>query len=145
MGESVGRKCQRLVPLDELELFAQNNVVIYALPAHTSGKAQPLDVLVYGSFRTGIIYAVITAADAYKLGKYETFDFCNMLRVAFTESFTRSNIIASFRLFFTFPWNPMSFTSMPLSASADNVSHVIEVGDFSCYWITRFQKSTIMF
>ena len=33
-----------------LELFERNNIIFYVLPAHTSGKTQPLDVVLFSAF-----------------------------------------------------------------------------------------------
>ena len=40
--------------LEVLQLFKQNGIIVYALPAHTSGKTQPLDLICFAIFKATI-------------------------------------------------------------------------------------------
>lgn len=37
-----------------LQLFDRQNIIVYALPAHKSGKTQPLDVVVFSAFKEAL-------------------------------------------------------------------------------------------
>ena len=65
--------------LKVLELFQKNNGVVYAIPAHTSGKTQPLDVVVFGIFKKALrdILGACVRLNGYE--KLDTYDFCGML------------------------------------------------------------------
>ena len=43
-----------------LDLFHKNNIIVYVLPSHTSGKTQPLDVVLFTVLRT--VYRMQLAA-----------------------------------------------------------------------------------
>ena len=40
--------------LEVLQLFEDHGVVVYALPAHTSGKTQPLNVVLFSPFKKAL-------------------------------------------------------------------------------------------
>lgn len=82
--------------LQVLQLFRDNGVIAYALPAHTSGKTQPLDVICFSVFKNALNEALNTAAATDKLDVYDTFDFCGMLRTAFQPAFTEKNNKSAF-------------------------------------------------
>lgn len=37
--------------IEERRMFKENNIVAYALPSHTNGKLQPLDVVTFATFK----------------------------------------------------------------------------------------------
>lgn len=43
-----------------MDLFLENNSVVYALPAHTSAKLQPRDVVLFAVFNKYINEAIIS-------------------------------------------------------------------------------------
>lgn len=47
--------------LQVLELFSQNKIIVYDLPAHTSGNPQPLDVVAFSVFKSSLNYALNAA------------------------------------------------------------------------------------
>jgi len=56
-----------------LELFQRHNVVVYALPAHTSGKTQPLDVVLFGAFKRALNNVMNEAASTDNLDNWDVF------------------------------------------------------------------------
>ena len=42
------------ITLNVLDLFHSNNVIVYALPAHTSRKTEPLDVVMFSPFKKAL-------------------------------------------------------------------------------------------
>lgn len=80
-----------------LELFQQNNIVAYALPAHTSGKTQRLDVVLFGLFKPELREVLINAVSVHKFQLYTMFYSCCAMREAFVSTYTRANIKASFK------------------------------------------------
>lgn len=115
--------------LDVLQLFNDNGVVVYALPAHTSGKTQPLDVVAFAVFKNALNEALHTAASADKLDTLNTFDFCSLLKTAFDSAFSKSNIMASFRRSGIWPLDPNKLLRVPRPASGQELTRVLGVGE----------------
>lgn len=56
-----------------LGLFKANNIVVYALPAHTSRKTQPLDVLGFSLFKVALNFAISTVLSANELDELDMY------------------------------------------------------------------------
>ena len=82
--------------LSVLQLFAENNIVIYALPAHTSGKTQPLDVVAFSVFKRKLNDIIFETADRFLGAPVTVFEFTDLLTAAYTATFTRKTIRSSF-------------------------------------------------
>eukprot|EP00171_Calliarthron_tuberculosum_P002526 IDg2526t1 len=113
--------------LRALELFEKNNVQVYALPAHTSGKTQPCDVVLFGVFKRRLNEAVQLAGSADNADQVDAFAFCAMMRFAFYKAFTRQNIQASFTRAGLWPLDATRLLSVPRPRSASNVAETIAV------------------
>jgi hypothetical protein len=62
--------------IQALNTFASGGVIAYTLPAHTSGTTQPLDVAVFGPFKS-YLNDTMSRCSRYELGAvYDEFDFC---------------------------------------------------------------------
>ena len=79
-----------------LELFDRNNIIVYVLPAHTSGKTKPLDVVLFSVFKKRLPKSIRSCAAPVRGKKYDIFDMCSLIRDAYVNSFTVKNIQASF-------------------------------------------------
>lgn len=110
--------------LAELDIFIRGGVLVYVLPAHTSGKTQPLDLVAFSVFKNEALNA---AASMDKLDVLDTYGFCSMLRSAYHAAFTRSNIQASFRRSQIWPLNPIKVLGVPRPLNAENMSRVLTV------------------
>lgn len=74
--------------LDVLEVLLKGNVVVYALPALTSGKTQPLDVVQFAAFKTALNRVVSDTSQTATYKAWDIFDVCALLREAYLQSFT---------------------------------------------------------
>lgn len=68
--------------LPVLELFRDNGIVVYALPAHTSGKTQPLHASLFGSFEMKLNETISECSTIDSIATYGIYDFVKMLRHA---------------------------------------------------------------
>ena len=59
------------LPLRALKLFKRDRIVVYALPAHTIGKTQPLDVVSFSVFKRELNKNILKML---KLGNQQKFD-----------------------------------------------------------------------
>lgn len=104
--------------LDVLDLFNRNNLFSYALPAHTSGKLQPLDTVLFSAFNNAL-NAVANACQPWTERTLPyMFHFCTLLKEAYLKAITFENIRASFRRAGIWPFNPMTVLNVPLSADS---------------------------
>ena len=79
-----------------LEHFKENNVIVYALPAHTSGVTQPLDVITFGSMKQKLDGLISNAIDLQTLHAFDLFQMCTLIRRAFFQAFNPCEIISAF-------------------------------------------------
>ena len=89
-----------------LELYAANGIIVYALPSHTSGKTQPMDVLVFGLYKSAFKKVITNTVDPLNSHKVTMYAFCDFMRTAYVEAFTRQNIQAAFRRCGMWPIDP---------------------------------------
>lgn len=117
--------------LPVLQLFRTNNIVVYALPAHTSGKLQPLDVVAFSVYKRNLnnLIAKVVRADA--TDELDMFHFCAIMREAFYESFTRENIRASFKRSGMWPINADRLLGKPLPHDDDDVGTTLQPSELA--------------
>ena len=75
------------ISIDVLELFDNSNVIVYALPSHTSGKTQPLDVTVFPSLKAALNDVINKSVSNDKKNEWDVFSFCKMLKFAYQNEF----------------------------------------------------------
>ena len=99
--------------LHVLERLLNGNVVVYALPAHTSGKTQPLDVVQFAAFKAALNRCVRDTAQTAPDKAWDIFDVCALLREAKVSSFNSKNVMASFRRCGVWPCDSMRLLGVP--------------------------------
>ena len=63
------------LPICAIDLFRGSRVVIYTLPAHTSGKMQPLDVVAFSTFKRELNIAIANAFNPHEVGKLDMYHY----------------------------------------------------------------------
>ena len=119
--------CRSHMSLKVINYLHHNNVIVYALPAHTSGKTQPLDVVLFSPFKTYLRDSMDLVVSRDSIDKFDVFDFCSMLRHTYEKSFSRKNIITSFRKSGIWPMNPRQLLYAPRPAGRENLEEVMDV------------------
>lgn len=82
------------VQFNTLQLFRENDIIVIALPAHTSHVLQPLDVSVFSSYKSYLQREIHTFAQRKKL--LDAFDIAMGISRAYTKALTTSNIVDGF-------------------------------------------------
>lgn len=108
-----------------LLLLRAHRVVVYALPAHTSGRTQPLDVVAFGMFKRELNVALNSALLTQQHEQLDTFEFCRIMTHVFHKSFTRKNIVASFQRSGLWPINTHRLLSAPLPRDAGALEDIL--------------------
>ena len=101
------------LPLDILEIILEGNVVVYALPAHTSGKTQPFNVVQFAAFKAALNRIVSYTTQTATGKAWNLLDVCALLRQANIQSFNPTNITSSFRRCGVWPCGAMKLLSVP--------------------------------
>ena len=80
-----------------LHLFDASGIIVYALPAHTSGSTQPLYVSVFDPFKEHLRVSIEELSSPAAGDTYDVFDYLKIMREAFYRAFTRSNIMSGLK------------------------------------------------
>ena len=102
-----------LLYLAVLDLFHKNNIIVYVLTFHTSGKTHPLDVILFSVFQKCLQDPVTSCAPPGGEWQYDLFGFCALIRDAYYRAFTVHNVQASFRRSGIWPFDPTKLLSTP--------------------------------
>ena len=114
-----------------LRILQTGGVIVYALPAHTSGYTQPLDVSVFGPFKESLRASVEGLASPCVRNKYDIFDYLKIMREAFSLAFTRRNILSGFAEAGIWPLHAPALLSRPLPESARNRGRILTVDELA--------------
>lgn len=110
-----------------LVLFKKNNVEVYALPAYTSGKTQPLYVVAFSVFKAALNYAISTVLQANKLDELDMYAYCALIKDVYYKASTRKNIQASFRRARMWPLDTTRLLNKPRPQDDEDVGTVLSV------------------
>jgi hypothetical protein len=109
------------------DTFASGVVIAYTLPAHTSGTTQPLDVAVFGPFKSYLNNTMSRCSRSELGAVYDEIDFCAMLRTAYLHAFTSATTRRAFANTGIWPFNPEVVLRKVMPASADDVSTMVSL------------------
>ena len=79
--------------LEVLKLFLLNNIIVYALLAHMSGKTQPLDTVLFSVFKQSLNRNIRNVTLSEEQRELNMFVTCALLSRAHEKSFTPSNML----------------------------------------------------
>ena len=127
---------QEYLSLSILELFERNNIIVYALPALTSGKTQRFDVVLFSVFKNRPQDAVSSCAAQRSGQVYDVFDLCPLIRNAYEQSFTISTVQASFYRSGIWPFVPKKLSSVPRPATVEAGAEIMSIDEL----YSGFQK-----
>lgn len=97
--------------LELIDVAIENNVHIIELPAHTSHWLQPCDRTVFGPFKNAYRKACEDLSSSFPGSVVSKANFCGLLKKAWQEAVTPSNIHSGFRACGIYPFNPKSIPS----------------------------------
>ena len=81
---------------EALKILDIGNVIAFALPAHTSGTTQPLDVGIFGPYKGNINRRLLETCSTVDNTVYAVFDLPRILKEAYVLSFKVQNICHAF-------------------------------------------------
>ncbi|CDF36103.1 unnamed protein product [Chondrus crispus] len=95
------------------EIVREGNIIAYALPAHTSGTTQPLDLHVFRSSKENLNTKIAQTGMHVVNMELDTFDFLRLITAPYATSFTRDNVLKSFAASGISPFNPLAVLNVP--------------------------------
>ena len=113
------------ISVQVLEKFHHNNVIVYALPSHTSEKTQPLDVTVFSVFKSSINEAICSCVCRGADAKWSVYDFCRMITFAYDKAFTSVTIRSGFMRSGIWPLDHQQLLSISRPASASDADTLL--------------------
>ena len=115
------------ISLEVLGVFKNHGIEIYAVPAHTSGKTQPLDVVVFSVFKNALNDAVSNCSGFKNERKLDLYDLCGILKQAYHVAFTRANIKSGFRRAGLWPVDSSKLINVERPADATSAATFLTV------------------
>ena len=114
-----------------LELMAQNGIIADALPAHTSGTTQPLDVSIFGPFKNAfrINLDIVVAGRRQLDSPLSEFDIATIITRSYEEATIPANIKAGFSKTTIWPLDEVRLFGKARPASAKNLDKIVSVED----------------
>lgn len=113
--------------IEVLETLEKGGVIAYALPSHTSGSTQPLDVGLFGPFKHHLNKEICATSTTVTASELDKFDFLKLMREAYEASFTRANIISAFEKAGLWPVDPHRLLRTPRPYSSEDASRILSV------------------
>lgn len=104
-----------------IQLFARNNIIVYALLSHTSGKIQPLDVVSFSAFKGDLSTLDEDCIGLREDRPFDLADFCSLHNDDYSKEFTSEKICDRFRRFGMWPvdLSRLLSQSQPATNTAD--------------------------
>ena len=123
--------------LKVLEHFKTSNVLVYALPAHTSGKTQPLDVVTFGSMKQSLDELISNAIEIETLEAFDIYQLCTLVKKAFTKAFTRQEIMSAFERSGLWPVNHQKILGVPRRANDASSTRLLSVDEIEKLFLEK--------
>lgn len=110
---------------DMLQVASDNDIILLCLPSHTTSALQPLDVAVFGPFKTYFNHETNQFMRANPNKKISRYNAGTLIRNAWIRATTPANALAGFRRSGIYPLNPNAlpdsvFTISDIAHRSDN-------------------------
>lgn len=133
--------CRSHMTLKALQHFRDNRVIVYALPAHTSGKTQPCDVVVFGVFKQEINRLISVVASGGPATTIDVYQLCSILKKAFYCAFTRENVTASFERARMWPIDEKKLLAVPRLRDSQPQTTLLTVTEMEDIMVQKLEKA----
>ena len=101
--------------LETISYCCDNHIILYCLPSHTTHALQPLDVVLFSPLKQA--WAKAVSSEEHDGRKVTKENFLEIYGNAHLQSFTSTNIIASFHKTGIWPLNPDVITAEMMATS----------------------------
>lgn len=108
-----------------LELFHENGAIVYAIPAHASGKTQPCYLVLFGRYKAELTRALTCTLRVDTVVQFDMYDYCKLMAHAYHEAFSRGDVRNSFERAGLRPVDASRWLTTPQPRSEIDVGTVI--------------------
>lgn len=95
--------------VEVVEMAAKRGIKMLTFPPHTSGRLQPLDLTIFGPFKTFYNQALEAWHTNHPGKTFDIYNVAEAVGLAFSRAFTTTNICSGFRRPGIFPLNRAAF------------------------------------
>ena len=110
-------------------MLEKGGIIVYALPAYTTGVTEPLDVGLFSPFEAYLQNLVEGLSSPMSHNEDNMFDFLKLVRTAYEKAFTRLNITSSFAKSGVHPLDWIILTNTPRPLSSEHANKLATVQD----------------
>lgn len=103
--------------LDAIIYAKDNGIILLSFPPHCSRRMQPLDIAVYGPFKSAMKVAFNNFISTYAGKAITIYDIPTLSKIAFKFSFTNRNINVGFQKSGIWPLNEIAFNDTDFDAN----------------------------
>ena len=126
--------------LDILEMAKANNIIVLALPPHTTHYLCPLDRTVFGPLKKSYNTVCSQHMSSDPGNTVNKKSFCKIINEAYAASFTRTNIVSGFEGTGVFQWNPLALPTVafaPAETFDRDPNQTAKKGEHPLMWVMR--------
>lgn len=120
-----------------MKILKEGEVIAYCLPAHTIGKTKALDFGVYGPFKSRLHEEVHQSEQYSGDFLFDQFYLLHMMKRSDQDSFTKKNILSSFKKSGLWRFNVSVLLRVPHPASAKKPDEMISIEYFTVMLETK--------
>ena len=117
---------------EALSMLDRGGIFTYAIPSHTSGATQPLDVGTFGRSKQRVNEVLRNVSFATRDNALDVFDICNVMREAYQETFIPRIIKGSFEKSGVCPFDPSNIIGVLRPLSSEFPSSIASVEEMKC-------------
>ena len=114
-----------------LLIYSCFNIIVYAPPAHTSGRTQPLDVVVFSVFKPELNKVMNSVSTREEGESWDVFKLCMLIRHAHETALSGKNIKAAFCRAGLWPLDSRKLLSVPRPAAPDSLEKILDKGQLA--------------
>ena len=122
-----------------LEHFQRHNIIVYAIPAHSSGKLQPCDTGLFGEFKRKVNSIVSDLCVGNSAEPLNVYDVCKILHRAFRFTFTAPKIASAFKRSGMWPVDPMQTMAVPRPWDCDDTNRLMSPQEMRSLFLNKCQ------
>lgn len=116
--------------IEAIKLARDSGVALLTLPPHTSNRLQPLDVSVFGPFKTYLAKEMDNWLTNHPGSRITEYDMAPIIKSALIKAFTPTNIIKGFEKTGIYPYDPDVFHESDFEA-AENILQKSTIEDLN--------------
>lgn len=109
----------------------KEQIIAYALPEHTSGKAKACDIVLFNALKNAIKRVLNDTVDAKTVHQLTMYELCAMMKCAYVDLQTPGNIISTFQRSRLHPFKPSRLLDVARPRDGDGNDTILSPEQFT--------------